>query len=115
MTSYMLVLVLKNGGDDEVRKLNDCFVFQSMRCKIMNFCVKSFINCLNGENRVLFLFETEFNVDIFLKEMCETIKSESEVEFINECFVFYGSYGEMINSVHTLDICNDILVLESEF
>ena len=85
------------------------------RCKIMNFCVKSFINCLNGENRVLFLFETEFNVNIFLKEMCETIKSESEVEFINECFVFYGSYGEMIDGVHTLDICNDILVLESEF
>ena len=58
MRCYMMVLVLElnHGGEDEVRKLTDCFVFQSMKRKFLNYCVKSFINCLNGEIRVFFSF-----------------------------------------------------------
>ena len=62
-----------------------------------------------------FLFETDFVANNVIKAMCETIKSESEVKFVNECFVFYGSYDEMIYRVCNTDICNDISLLEIEF
>ena len=106
----MMVLVIENGDEEGVRKLTDCFVFRSMMYKFNNFCVKPFINCLNREIRVIFLFET----DSTFNNLIEEVRIESGVEFVNECFIFDGSFGEMIDRIHE-NIFSSVSVLEIEF
>ena len=107
----MVVLVIENGNEEDVRKLYDCFVFQSMMYKFSNFCVKSFGDCSHSEIKVIFLFETD---SVFIN-LIEDVRMESGVEFVNECFSFNGTFGQMVNRIDQIDIFSDVSILEIEF
>ena len=107
----MLVLVIENGNGEDVRKLTDCFVFQSMMYKFSNFCVKSFSDCSHSEIKVILLFET----DSTFINLIEDVRMESGVEFVNEYFSFDGTFGQMIDRIERMDIFCDVTVLENEF
>ena len=112
-----MVLTISNGDEDGdgIRKLNDCFVMQSMMYNFNNFFVKSIFDNVRSEIRVIFLFETDLLLCNFAYQLYNSMKIESGVEFICEYYMYNESFGEMSNSLQNIDKDNDVTFLDSVF
>ena len=106
----MLMLIFDCEEDEVLNiftNLQNNFVECSMLWGFYNFCCKFYFR--QGNNRMLFLFETDLSYDFSYILYFIVLMYTSEVKFCIEYFDFPDSFSEMISGLEQINIFDDLL------